>query len=120
LTSVLEVRSQLHAPAALFPGESFPAAVRWAPEPLWTLRSTEKSLTPTRSQTPAVQLVVSRYTDWAVLAPKGHAMHKTFPFGNRILGPELEPLWVLTTTWWVSVYRNPYFCPAATRYNSNQ
>jgi hypothetical protein len=35
----------------------------WAPEPVWTLWSREKSLVPAENRTPAVLLLARRYTD---------------------------------------------------------
>jgi hypothetical protein len=59
------VSDQLHAPAALLPGKKPLVPIgwdaRWAPEPVWT-----QCLAGIR--TPIVQPVVSRYTDWAILA----------------------------------------------------
>jgi hypothetical protein len=66
------VSGQLHAPAASPPGKEPPVPIvyeaGWAPEPVWTLRSGEKSLAPAGNQIPAVQLVACRYTDWAIPA----------------------------------------------------
>jgi hypothetical protein len=42
----------------------------WAPEPVWTLWSTEK-FAPTGNWTPAVQPVARPYTDLAIPAPSG-------------------------------------------------
>jgi hypothetical protein len=41
----------------------------WAPEPVRTQGLEEKSSASVGGQTPAVQSVVRRYTDWATLAP---------------------------------------------------
>jgi hypothetical protein len=40
----------------------------WAPEPIWTLWSTEKSLAPSGNWTTAVQLLARHYTVWAISA----------------------------------------------------
>jgi hypothetical protein len=39
--------------------------VGWAPEPVWMHIIKEKISAPARNQTPAVQPIVSHYTDWA-------------------------------------------------------
>jgi hypothetical protein len=55
----MEVSGQLHTPAALPPEEELPAPIGyeagWAPEPVWTLWSGEKSLTLAENRTTAVQ-----------------------------------------------------------------
>jgi hypothetical protein len=40
----------------------------WAPEPVWTQRVEEKPSASVGDRTPAVQSVVSHYTDWATPA----------------------------------------------------
>jgi hypothetical protein len=68
----MEVSGQLHAPAALFPGEQPPVPIVYeagkAQEPVWRLWRREKFLVPAGNQTLAVQLVVRCYTDWAIPA----------------------------------------------------
>jgi hypothetical protein len=55
----MEVSGQLHVPVPLIPGKEPPVSTGQKaerdPEPVWTLWSTEKFLTPTGNQTPAVQ-----------------------------------------------------------------
>jgi hypothetical protein len=60
---LLEVSGQLQAPAALPPGKEPPVPIAGrAPEQVWALWSTEKSLAPSGNRTPAIQLVAHRYT----------------------------------------------------------
>jgi hypothetical protein len=65
------VSGQLHAPAALPPGEKPPVPIGqeagWAPEPVSKLWSTEISLAPAGNRIPAVQPVARRYTNRAIL-----------------------------------------------------
>jgi hypothetical protein len=42
----------------------------WAPEPVWTRQSREKSVALAGNRTPALQPVTSGYSDWAVLLGK--------------------------------------------------
>jgi hypothetical protein len=57
----MEMSNQLHAPASLLPGKQPPIPVgeetAWAPERIWTLWSTEKSLVSAGNRTPTVQSV---------------------------------------------------------------
>jgi hypothetical protein len=71
----LEVSGQLHAPAALFP-ENIPSypldrRARWISEPVWTTWRRENSWPywDSNSNPSLVQLVASRYTDYAIPAP---------------------------------------------------
>jgi hypothetical protein len=61
------VSGQRHAPAALYPRERTPVPTvqeaGWAPEPVWTQRLEEKSLTSASDRTPIAQPVVRHYTD---------------------------------------------------------
>jgi hypothetical protein len=63
----MEVTGPLHAPATLLPGNSpkvpIELEVLWAPKPVWTLWSKEKSVALGRNRTPAVYPVDRRYTD---------------------------------------------------------
>ena len=59
---------QLHAPAALPPGNDPVPTVQeagWAPGPVWT---GAENLASTGIRSRTVQLVASRYTDWAIAA----------------------------------------------------
>jgi hypothetical protein len=56
------VSGQLHAQAAL-PSVPSEYEAGWAPEPVRTLRSREKSLVPAMNRTPTIQSVTRRYTD---------------------------------------------------------
>jgi hypothetical protein len=80
----MEVSSQLHAPAALPPGTELPVPIEyeagWAPEPVWTRWWREKFPVPAGSQTPIVQPVVSRYTDWATPPNYSNEYELIFPF----------------------------------------
>jgi hypothetical protein len=63
----VEASSRLYSTAALplWKDSRIPIEkAGWAPEPVWTLRR-EKSLAPAWNQTPNIQPVVRRYTDWA-------------------------------------------------------
>jgi hypothetical protein len=63
----MEVSCQLHAPTTLPQGKESPVPIgqeaEWAPEPVWTLWSREKSFAPAGNRTPAVQTVASYYID---------------------------------------------------------
>jgi hypothetical protein len=63
------VSGQLHAPPALAQGKNTPLPIEqevgWAPEPVWTLSSTEKSV-PADNRTPDIQLVARHYNDCAI------------------------------------------------------
>jgi hypothetical protein len=63
----MEVSGQYHAPAALTPGKEplVPIGQRagYAPEPVWTLWNTEKSLPLATHRTPVVKPVARRYND---------------------------------------------------------
>jgi hypothetical protein len=61
------VSGQLHISPALPPGKE-PAVptvqeTEWAPQPVWTLWSIEKSVAPAPNRTSAVQLTARRYTE---------------------------------------------------------
>jgi hypothetical protein len=70
----LEVSGQLHAPIALSPAKEPPVPIGykvvWTPEPVWTTWRRENSwpYRNTNSDPSVVQLVASRYTDWAIPA----------------------------------------------------
>jgi hypothetical protein len=72
------VNGQLHAPAALSPGEDPPVPIGQeaglAPEPFWTLWRREKFLDPAGERTSAFQPVDRRYTNWAIPAPSFEKM----------------------------------------------
>jgi hypothetical protein len=61
------VSGQLDVTAVLPPGKEPPVRIvkkaGWAPEPVWSAWSREKSLTPVGNRTQAVQPVDSHYTD---------------------------------------------------------
>jgi hypothetical protein len=63
----MEVSAQLYAPADLTPGKEPTVPIEyeagWAPEPLWTLWSREKSLATAENRTQSVQPVARRYID---------------------------------------------------------
>jgi hypothetical protein len=65
----MEVSGQLHAPAALLPGEEPLVPILYEPgcasELVWKMLSTEESLASARNRTPAVEHIVNLYTDWA-------------------------------------------------------
>jgi hypothetical protein len=69
----MEVGGQLHASVALLPGKQphvpIGQVTGWAPEPVWTLWSKDKSLAPVGNGTPAVPPVARRYADWTISAP---------------------------------------------------
>jgi hypothetical protein len=68
------VSGQLHAPAALPPGKEPPVPTAyeagWVPEAVWTMWRTENSwpYRDSNSYPSVVQLVASRYTDYAIPA----------------------------------------------------
>jgi hypothetical protein len=66
----MEASGQLHAHAALPPRKEsrVPSGQEagWAPDPVWTLWSREKSLSPAGNQTRAVHPVAGCYTYWAI------------------------------------------------------
>jgi hypothetical protein len=67
------MNGQLHAPAALPPGKDASCAIgqedRWAPEPVWAIRSENSwSYWDSSSDLSVVQPVVSRYIDFATAA----------------------------------------------------
>jgi hypothetical protein len=64
----MEVSGQLHGPAAL-PSVPTGQEAGWAPEPIWTLWSREKSLSPNGNRNQALQPVARQYTDRAIPAP---------------------------------------------------
>jgi hypothetical protein len=49
-----------------------------APEPVWTLWSRAKFLSPARNWIPAIQLIAHFYIDWAVSAHRTNATHCTY------------------------------------------
>jgi hypothetical protein len=63
----MEVSGQLHDTAASPPGKEPPVPIvlgaGWAPKPVWTLWSKEKTLVHAGNQTLVPQLVGRRYTD---------------------------------------------------------
>jgi hypothetical protein len=72
----MRVSGQLHAPAALYPGERTPAPIGqeagWAPDPVWTKMLEEKSFCLCRGSNldlAVVQSVVRHYIDSATPAP---------------------------------------------------
>jgi hypothetical protein len=69
---------QFHAPAALPPGieHLVPIGyeVGWTPEPVWTTWRKFLTLPGLDSDHSVVQPVASRYTDWAIPAPKYERM----------------------------------------------
>jgi hypothetical protein len=74
----MEVSGQLHAPAALPPGERAPGTLwveGWVgPGAILDAVVKRKITSPHREsnpRTPIVQPVVQRYTDWGITAPKG-------------------------------------------------
>jgi hypothetical protein len=60
--NLMEVNSELHAPAALYPGKLSPVTIGleagWAPDSVWTLWRREKSCRTGPSS--------RRYIDWAI------------------------------------------------------
>jgi hypothetical protein len=70
------VSGQLHVPAALSPGKKPPVPIGkeagWSPEPVWMTwrRGNSWPYRNSNSDPSFVQLVASRYTDWATPAPK--------------------------------------------------
>jgi hypothetical protein len=69
----MEMSCLFHAPDALCPGKQPPAPIvqetGWVPEPIWTLWSREKSVTPAKNRIPAVYAIACRYTDRALPVP---------------------------------------------------
>jgi hypothetical protein len=68
---LLEASAELHAPVALPSEMESSVSKEWAPEPVWTTWRREKSHPYQESNHDplAVQIVASRYTDWAVPVP---------------------------------------------------
>jgi hypothetical protein len=68
----MEVSGQLKAPAALFLGKERPLPIDyetgWASEQVWTTWRSENSCPSPGTQTPTVQPVARRYTDYAIPA----------------------------------------------------
>jgi hypothetical protein len=66
----MEVSGRLHAPAALPPGKQPPEPIgkEGGPQSRSGRCEEEKALAPAGNQTPAIQPVVRRYTDWAIPA----------------------------------------------------
>jgi hypothetical protein len=58
--------SPLHAPENDTAQYSLDKGAGWAPGPVWTQWSREKSLAPDGSRTPKAQSVGRRYTDWSI------------------------------------------------------
>jgi hypothetical protein len=66
------VSGQHHAPAVLYPwrkNTQYPLEAGQAPKLVWTQRLEEISSASVGDRTPAVQFVVSLYTDWDTPAP---------------------------------------------------
>jgi hypothetical protein len=65
----MQVSGQLHALIALPPGKDSPVPIAyeadWVPEPVCTIRRSEKSLALAVKRTPTVQLVIRCSADWA-------------------------------------------------------
>jgi hypothetical protein len=69
----MEVISQRHAPAELYPRKEPPVSIEqeagWASKLVWTQRLEEKSFASVGDRTPVVQFLVRHYADWATQAP---------------------------------------------------